>query len=182
ATCPTPPPVENAEIVEDTTKKYLNGEKINYQCNDGFDIYGSAAVTCTRNKWSRLPRCVDVRCSSPSEIPNGQITSVIKAKYLPQEKVYYRCNTGYYLLGTPFITCSKNHWTETPRCAAACTANEEDMREHNIKLRWGNRNKIYSEDGNRVEFICLRGYKPHPNAGSLTAYCANGKFDYPDCI
>ncbi|XP_026546979.1 complement factor H-like, partial [Notechis scutatus] len=117
ATCPTPHPVENAEIVENTMKKYLNGEKINYQCHDGFDISESAPVTCRQNKWSRLPRCVDVRCSSPSEIPNGQITSEIKAKYLPQEKVHYRCNPGYALLGSPSITCSKNHWTQTPRCA-----------------------------------------------------------------
>uniref|UniRef100_A0A8C7E2B2 Sushi domain-containing protein n=1 Tax=Naja naja TaxID=35670 RepID=A0A8C7E2B2_NAJNA len=121
--------IENAEIIEDTTKKYLNGEKINYQCNDGFDIYGSAAVTCTQNKWSRLPRCVDVRCSSPPEIENGEIASVIKAKYLPQEKVHYRCNTSYTLLGTPFITCLKNHWTETPRCAGIIT----DL--HHVELK-----------------------------------------------
>ncbi|XP_026556251.1 complement factor H-related protein 1-like isoform X2 [Pseudonaja textilis] len=238
-----PPIVENADIVDDTMEKYMNGEKINYQCKDGFEISGSSTIICIENKCSRFPSCKDIRCSSPSEIPNGQITSEIKAKYLPREKVYYRCNPGYALLGTPFIICLRKRWTHTPRCAAlggkcglppvvengdildspkpiyfpsetvtyqcqnfytmegsprvtcqnghwsqpptcrvACTANEEDMRVRNIKLRWSNRDKIYSEDGTTVEFVCLRGYKPHPNTRSLRANCVDGKFDYPDCI
>ncbi|XP_060546372.1 complement factor H-related protein 1-like isoform X2 [Pantherophis guttatus] len=243
AMCPTPPIVENAEIIEDTMKKYLNGEKINYQCNDGFDIHGSAAVTCRQNNWSRLPRCVDVRCSSPHRIQNGQIIGEIKAKYLPREKVQYRCYIGYALLGSPFITCSKNGWTETPRCTdiggkcgrppyvengdivdspkliylhsesviyqcqnyytmqgsprvtcqngrwsqtptcrAACSASEEDLREHNIRLKWDNGDKIYSQDGNVVEFVCLRNYIPHPDTRSFRVNCVDGKFNYPRCI
>ncbi|XP_058033275.1 complement factor H isoform X2 [Ahaetulla prasina] len=243
ATCPSPPIVENAEITGDTMKKYINGEKINYRCNDGFEISGSAAVTCRQNNWSRLPRCVDVRCSSPPEIQNGQIIGEIKETYLPREKVQYRCNTGYGLLGSTFITCLKNGWTQIPRCTdiegkcgrpphvangditdlpkpvylhsesvtyqcqnfytmqgsprvtcqngrwsqtptcrVACTASEEDMREHNIRLKWTNGDKIYSEDGNTVEFVCLRGYKRHPNTRSLRVSCVDGKFEYPLCI
>ncbi|KAM3840705.1 LOW QUALITY PROTEIN: complement factor H [Vipera latastei] len=243
ATCPEPPIVENAEIEEDTTKKYVNGEKINYQCNDGFEIFGSAVVTCTEKKWSRLPRCEDVRCSSPPQIQNGRIVSTIKEMYLPQEKVHYRCNSRYALLGSSFIkclkkswsqaprcadiggkcgrpppvengdivdspkatyfqsetvtyqcqnlytmegssrvTCQNGHWSPTPTCRAACTASEEDMREHNIKLKWSNGDKIYSTDGNIVEFQCLRGHKLHPSYRTLRVNCVNGKFDYPRCI
>ncbi|XP_058032295.1 complement factor H-like isoform X6 [Ahaetulla prasina] len=243
ATCPTSPIVENAEITGDTMKKYMNGEKINYRCNDGFEISGSAVVTCRQNNWSRLPRCVDVRCSSPPEIQNGQIIGEIKEKYLPREKVQYRCNTGYTHLRSPFITCSKNGWTQTPNCTdigencgrpphvengditdlskpiylhserviyqcqnfytiegspnvtcqkgrwsqtptcrAACTVSKEDMREHNIRLKWRYGDKIYSEDGNTVEFVCLIGYKQHPNTRSLRVNCVDGKFDYPYCI
>ncbi|KAL7984834.1 hypothetical protein Chor_003404, partial [Crotalus horridus] len=116
-TCPEPPTVENAEIEEDTTKKYINGEKINYQCNDGFEISGSAAVTCTKKKWSHLPRCEDVRCSSPPQIQNGRIVSTIKEMYLPQEKVQYQCNPRYALLGSPFVKCLKKRWSQAPRCS-----------------------------------------------------------------
>ncbi|KAG8148157.1 hypothetical protein E2320_022336 [Naja naja] len=84
--------------------------------------------------------------------------------------------------GSPIVTCQNGHWSRAPRCRGACTASEEDMREHNIKPRWGNRNKIYSEDGDSIQFECRRGYKPPPNRRSLRAYCVNGKFDYPDCI
>ncbi|KAL7984830.1 hypothetical protein Chor_003400, partial [Crotalus horridus] len=249
ATCPEPPTVENAEIEEDTTKKYVHGEKINYQCNDGFEISGSAAVTCTKKKWSHLPRCEDVRCSSPPQIQNGRIVSTIKEMYLPQEKVQYRCNSPYSLLGSPFVkclkkrwseaprcsdsvciidiggkcgrpppvengditdspkanyfqsesvtyqcqnlytmegssrvTCHNGHWSQTPTCRAACTVNEEDMRQHNIRLKWSNGDKIYSADGNIVEFECIRHHKIHPNSGALRVNCVNGKFDYPHCI
>ncbi|KAK9403966.1 complement factor H-like [Crotalus adamanteus] len=243
ATCPEPPTVENAEIEEDTMKKYVHGEKINYQCNDGFEISGSAAVTCTEKKWSHLPNCEDVRCSSPPQIQNGRIVSTIKEMYLPQEKVQYRCNPRYALLGSPFVkclkkrwsqaprcsdiggkcgrpppvengditdlpkanyfqsesvtyqcqnlytmegssrvTCHNGHWSQTPTCRAACTVNEEDKRQHNIRLKWSNGDKIYSADGNIVEFECIRRHKLHPNSGALRVNCVNGKFDYPHCI
>ncbi|XP_070602461.1 complement factor H-related protein 1-like isoform X4 [Erythrolamprus reginae] len=243
ATCHTPPIVENARISEDTIKKYTNGEKITYQCNDGFEISGSATVTCRQNNWSRLPRCQDVRCSSPPEIQNGQIVGDIKEKYFPQEKVYYQCSTRYTFLGSSFITCLKKRWeqqlprctdigggcgrplpvengdivelpkatylqsetvtyqcqnfytmrgsrrvtcrngrwSETPTCTAACTTDEGDMSERNITLKYNRREgKIYSEDGDRVQFICRRGYKPNPNK-AFTVYCVDGKFDYPNC-
>ncbi|XP_039184110.1 complement factor H-like isoform X2 [Crotalus tigris] len=243
ATCPEPPTVENAEIEEDTMKKYVHGEKINYQCNDGFEISGSGSVICTKKKWSRLPSCEDVRCSSPPQIQNGRIVSTIKEMYLPQEKVQYRCNPRYALLGSPFVKCLKKHWSQAPRCSdiggkcgrpppvengdivdspkanyfqsesvtyqcqnlytmegsprvtchnghwsqtptcrAACTASEEDMRQHNIRLKWINGDKIYSADGNIVEFECIRRHKLHPNSGALRVNCVNGEFDYPHCI
>ncbi|XP_070602452.1 complement factor H isoform X2 [Erythrolamprus reginae] len=243
ATCPTPPIVENARISEDTIKKYTNGEKITYRCNDGFEISESATVTCRQNNWSPLPRCQDVRCSSPPVIQNGRIVGDIKEKYLPQEKVYYQCNTRYTFLGSSFITCLKKRWeqqlprctdigggcgrppsvdngdivespkatylqsetvtyqcqnfytmqgsrrvtcrngrwSQTPTCRAACTASEEDMSERNITLKYNRgEEKIYSGDGDRVQFTCKRGYKPNPNK-TFIVYCVDGKFDYPNC-
>lgn len=66
--------------------------------------------------------------------------------------------------------------------AVACTVNAEDMRLRNIRLKWENWDKIYSTDGNVVEFVCLGGYIPHPHTRSLRVYCVNGEFDYPSCI
>lgn len=59
---------------------------------------------------------LDVRCSSPPEIEHAKITGVRKAKYLPGEKVQYRCNADYVPLGNSFITCLKKGWTQIPRC------------------------------------------------------------------
>ncbi|KAM6453979.1 complement factor H isoform 2-T2 [Liasis olivaceus] len=116
-TCPEPPIVENAIIVEDIREKYLPGEEINYQCNDGFELSGSATVTCTEKKWLHLPRCEDASCTSPPQIENGRINALIKERYLPLEKVSYRCHSGYSLIGRSYVTCVKKHWTEIPRCA-----------------------------------------------------------------
>ncbi|XP_063154466.1 complement factor H isoform X2 [Candoia aspera] len=242
-TCPEPPPVEHAVIVEESRKTYLSGQQINYQCNDGFEISGSATVTCTEKKWLRLPRCEDVRCPPPPQLPNGQMNGIIKERYLPMERVSYRCRSGYSLIGRAFITCSKQRWTEAPRCAdiggrcgrpphvddgdiveipksyyntndrvtyqcqhrykmigsprvtcqngywsqtptcrVPCTASEEDMRQHNIKLRWKPDDKIYSEAGKVVEFECKRGYQPDPASGLFRVPCIEGKFQYPRCI
>lgn len=60
---------------------------------------------------------LDVRCSSPPQIQNGRIVSTIKEMYLPQEKVHYRCNSRYALLGSSFIKCLKKRWSQAPRCA-----------------------------------------------------------------
>ncbi|XP_058032291.1 complement factor H-like isoform X3 [Ahaetulla prasina] len=241
--CGPPPAVDNGDIVETLKKNYVESESVTYQCQNLYIMEGSARVTCQNGHWSRAPACRDVRCSSPPEIQNGQIIGEIKEKYLPREKVQYRCNTGYTHLRSPFITCSKNGWTQTPNCTdigencgrpphvengditdlskpiylhserviyqcqnfytiegspnvtcqkgrwsqtptcrAACTVSKEDMREHNIRLKWRYGDKIYSEDGNTVEFVCLIGYKQHPNTRSLRVNCVDGKFDYPYCI
>uniref|UniRef100_A0A670ZLE7 Sushi domain-containing protein n=1 Tax=Pseudonaja textilis TaxID=8673 RepID=A0A670ZLE7_PSETE len=122
------------------------------------------------------------KCGRPPPVENGDIVDISKATYFPSETVTYQCQNFYTMEGSPRVTCQNGLWSQTPICRAACTANEEDMRVHNIKLRWSNRNKIYVEDGTTVEFVCLRGYKPHPNTRSLRANCVDGKFDYPDCI
>ncbi|XP_070797073.1 complement factor H isoform X2 [Pituophis catenifer annectens] len=241
--CGLAPVIPNASLEQEDSEQYDSGKIINYTCNHGFDTKESTKKTCRRGKWVGSFTCKDVRCSSPHRIQNGQIIGEIKAKYLPQEKVQYRCYTGYALLGSPFITCSKNGWTETPRCTdiggkcgrppyvengdivdspkliylhsesvtyqcqnyytmqgsprvtcqnghwsqtptcrVACTASQEDMREHNIRLKWANGDKIYSTDGNVVEFVCLRNYILHPDTRSLRVNCVDGKFNYPRCI
>uniref|UniRef100_A0A8C7E294 Sushi domain-containing protein n=1 Tax=Naja naja TaxID=35670 RepID=A0A8C7E294_NAJNA len=122
------------------------------------------------------------KCGRPPVVDNGDIVDSPKPIYFPSETVTYQCQNFYTMEGSPIVTCQNGHWSRAPRCRGACTASEEDMREHNIKPRWGNRNKIYSEDGDSIQFECRRGYKPPPNRRSLRAYCVNGKFDYPDCI
>ncbi|XP_039184113.1 complement factor H-related protein 1-like isoform X1 [Crotalus tigris] len=241
--CGPPPEIHNASLQQEDREEYDPGEIINYKCNRGFYAEGNASKTCRKGEWMGSFTCVDVRCSSPPQIQNGRIVNIIKETYLPQEKVQYRCNPRYALLGSPFVkclkkrwsqaprcsdiggkcgrpppvengdivdspkayyfqsesityqcqnfytmegsprvTCQNGHWSQTPTCRAACTVNEEDMRQHNIRLKWSNGDKIYSADGNIVEFECIRRHKLHPNSGTLRVNCVNGKFDYPHCI
>ncbi|XP_026550337.1 complement factor H-related protein 1-like, partial [Notechis scutatus] len=122
------------------------------------------------------------KCGHPPPVENGDIVEIPKATYFPSETVTYQCQNFYTMEGSPRVTCQNGHWSQPPTCRVACTVNDEDMREHNISLKWSYRNKIYVADGNTVEFVCLRGYKQHPNTRSLRTNCADGKFDYPDCI
>ncbi|ETE57789.1 Complement factor H, partial [Ophiophagus hannah] len=181
------------------------GQTIDFRCDRGFLPANQQTwqrATCINSRYEPEPKCFSNfdhghfinhygnkyiedtggKCGHPPPMENGDIVDSPKATYFPSETVTYQCQNFYTMEGSPRVTCQNGHWSQTPTCRVSCTASEEDMREHNIRLRWSNRNKIYSEDGNRVEFTCLRGYKPHPNTRSLRANCVDGKFDYPDCI
>ncbi|XP_061489963.1 complement factor H isoform X2 [Rhineura floridana] len=119
ATCGNPPNVANADIVEGTADIYLPGHQVHYQCHNGFEISGSATVTCENKEWSLSPTCEDATCPPPPEIDNGQLNDDQKPRYLPQEKVRYRCSSGYSLFGPFRVTCLNKQWTELPICRDA---------------------------------------------------------------
>uniref|UniRef100_A0A8C5S007 Uncharacterized protein n=1 Tax=Laticauda laticaudata TaxID=8630 RepID=A0A8C5S007_LATLA len=109
-----------------------------------------STITCTKKGWSPAPECmlaIGGKCGPPP----------------PWRMETFCAKISYTMEGSPRVTCQNSHWSQPPTCRVACTANEEDMRVYNIKLRWSNRNKIYSEDGSRE------------------ANCVDGKFDYPTC-
>uniref|UniRef100_A0A8C5WRF1 Sushi domain-containing protein n=1 Tax=Laticauda laticaudata TaxID=8630 RepID=A0A8C5WRF1_LATLA len=113
------------------------------------------------------------KCGPPPPVENGDILASPKPIYFPSETVTYQCQNFYTMEGSPEVTCQSGHWSEPPTCRGI------------IVLLWYSsfsRNKIFSEDGNTVEFVCRRGYKPHPNIRSLRVNCVEGKFDCPICI
>lgn len=65
--------------------------------------------------------------------------------------------------------------------AAPCTVSEEDMRNHNIQLRWSRDEKLYSESGGVMEFMCRYGFEPAPSSPPFRIYCREGKLEYPSC-
>ncbi|XP_063154463.1 complement factor H-related protein 2-like isoform X2 [Candoia aspera] len=121
-------------------------------------------------------------CGRPPSVDNGDILEIAKVQYFSGELVTYQCQSYHRMEGSPRVTCQNGHWTEKPSCRVPCTANEEDLKRHNISLRWKSDVKIYSEDGSTVEFVCKRGYGPHPNSKPFRVTCINGKMDYPHCI
>ncbi|XP_070797076.1 complement factor H-related protein 1-like isoform X2 [Pituophis catenifer annectens] len=166
---------------------YHDGDLIRILCDSGFTFEpdnGEKVVECTRNGWSPSPKCVNIwgKCGRPPYVENGGFVNLPKAIYLHSESVIYRCQNFYTMQGSPRVTCQNGRWSQTPTCRAACTASQEEMREHNIRLKWDNGDKIYAEHGNVVEFVCLRGSKPHPDTRSFRVNCVDGKFNYPRCI
>ncbi|XP_033006980.1 complement factor H-like [Lacerta agilis] len=119
ATCREPPAVAGAEIVAGTAETYLPDHEVYYQCHEGFEISGLANVTCQNKEWSEPPTCVDVTCPPPPRIANGQVITNLKQRYLPLEKVRYRCFQGYSLFGAYTVKCVNKEWTESPSCIAA---------------------------------------------------------------
>ncbi|XP_053893484.1 complement factor H-related protein 2 isoform X2 [Malaclemys terrapin pileata] len=55
-------------------------------------------------------------CEEPPAIDFGGIVSDDKSEYREGDKVLYKCNPGYSLMGTEWITCSGKTWTPAPQC------------------------------------------------------------------
>lgn len=55
-------------------------------------------------------------CEEPPDIDFGGIVSDDKLEYREGDKVQYKCNPGYSLMGTEWITCSRKTWKPAPQC------------------------------------------------------------------
>ncbi|XP_060132657.1 complement factor H isoform X1 [Zootoca vivipara] len=178
ATCREPPAVAGAEIVEGIAEAYLPDHKVQYQCHEGFEISGSANVTCQNKEWSEPPTCVDVTCPPPPRISNGQVTTDLKQRYLPLEKVRYRCFEGYSLFGSFTVKCVNKKWTEPPRCTdAAGKCGPPPPIENGDFL--GMATSEYMP-GAYVQYKCQSLYKMQ---GNQYVRCVNGHWtDTPTCI
>ncbi|KAJ8339529.1 hypothetical protein SKAU_G00363150 [Synaphobranchus kaupii] len=93
--------------------KLLVGTTIQYSCNPGYVLQGSAILTCYGREpgtpvWtSRLPHCVSedsVSCENPG-LPENGYQILYKRLYLPGESLTFMCSQGYELIGEIAIKC-----------------------------------------------------------------------------
>uniref|UniRef100_A0A4W6D789 CUB and Sushi multiple domains 2 n=1 Tax=Lates calcarifer TaxID=8187 RepID=A0A4W6D789_LATCA len=95
---------------------------VRFVCNTGYVLQGAVKSTCQANgQWSNaLPRCKIVNCTEPGHIENSirQVLPSGPHRYSFQTTVSYRCNPGYYLLGTSSISCQGDGtWDRSlPKC------------------------------------------------------------------
>ncbi|XP_066480643.1 complement factor H [Tiliqua scincoides] len=118
-TCQELPSVDNAEVLTDARAPYLPGHQVQYQCYEGFEMSGSDTIICENKTWSKPPVCKDATCASPPAVSHGHLDGQLKERYLPFEKVRYRCDQGWSLFGPQSVTCSNKKWSELPQCREA---------------------------------------------------------------
>lgn len=94
--------------------KLLNGTTsfqsvVNYYCNDGYQIYGKATLTCdVDERWNGPPpRCEPLLCSAPVPPSNGYVT-VTSNITVPGTQATFDCRPGYELVGDQLVTCSQS--------------------------------------------------------------------------
>ncbi|KAM9130339.1 complement factor H-like [Pangshura tecta] len=119
ATCGDPPAVANAAIIDHRDRRYWPAERVQYQCHEGFESHGPNDVTCINKEWSQPPTCEDMMCGPPPAVTNAQILGYGNQRYLPGERVRYRCQHGLSLIGSQTVTCQKKKWSEPPECREA---------------------------------------------------------------
>ncbi|XP_017162838.1 CUB and sushi domain-containing protein 2 [Poecilia reticulata] len=95
---------------------------VRFVCNTGYVLHGAVKSTCQANgQWNNaLPRCKIVNCTEPGHVEYSirQVLSSGPHRYSFQTAVTYRCNPGYYLLGTSSISCQGDGtWDRSlPKC------------------------------------------------------------------
>ncbi|XP_037067247.1 complement factor H-like isoform X3 [Peromyscus leucopus] len=181
--CVDPPFVKNATIVTRPMDKYPPNERVRYECNKPFELFGEVEVMCQNGVWTEPPKCKDStgKCGPPPPIDNGDITSFPLPVYAPLSSVEYQCQSLYQLQGNKKITCRNGEWSEPPKCLRACVILEEIMERHNIIYRWRENKKLYIRSGDYVEFQCKSGYKQTKRRPPLRTMCIDGHINYPSC-
>lgn len=180
--CVDPPIVKNATIISVKMDKYPPDERVRYECNKPFEMFGDVEVMCLNGTWTEPPQCKDSagKCGPPPPIANGDITSFPLPVYPPHSSVAYQCQNLFQLQGNQQIICENGEWSEPPKCLNACVISEEIMEKLNIMLKWRERQKLYSPSGDTVEFICKSGYHP-ANSKPFRVLCLDGHMEYPRC-
>ncbi|XP_075397914.1 complement factor H-like [Tenrec ecaudatus] len=181
--CGNPPNVENGKMISKPMMKYPPEEKVRYECDKHYKLYGEVEVMCMNGTWTEPPKCKDPKgkCGPPPAIENGDTTSFPDKEYAPGSSVQYQCQALYIIQGNHKITCVNGQWSQPPKCLDACIVSESDMERHNIQLKWTQNKKIYTETRDTVEFKCKRGYRELTPRASFRATCHEGKIDYPRC-
>ncbi|XP_010589400.1 complement factor H-related protein 1-like [Loxodonta africana] len=181
--CGNPPEVKNANIISEQKTRYPPGERVRYECNKPYSLYGEVEVMCLRGTWTEPPECKDSegKCGFPPPIENGDIISFPLPTYAQGSTVEYQCQAFYELRGDKYIRCRNGQWSEPPKCLEACVISEEMMEKHNIKLKWKYDKKIYLKTNDTVEFTCKRGYTEKTPRATFRTTCQEGKLKYPSC-
>ncbi|XP_058032306.1 complement factor H-related protein 4-like isoform X8 [Ahaetulla prasina] len=162
-------------------------QSIYFYCYDGFlpankETWQTA--TCIKSQYVPELKCFK-KCDTSLRINNGHFASTYQGMYIEGNNITFVCDKGYSPADQQSTsTCTKNGWSPPPSCIlpAPCTTREEDMRQRNIRLKWTQQLSIYIEEGNLIEFRCIRGYQPRPSSSSFRVQCMEGKLHYPDCI
>uniref|UniRef100_A0A452J3Z5 Sushi domain-containing protein n=1 Tax=Gopherus agassizii TaxID=38772 RepID=A0A452J3Z5_9SAUR len=170
--CTSVPNIINAQTEGRVKYSYKPGETVRYQCHPGFTISGPSEVTCKAGKWSTQPVCEDATCSAPPEVPNADIVNKKEGRYLPGNKVQYKCREGFENMESNYVICENGAWSQPPICKDMRCGPAPDI-SHGRSV--GGKQQRYFP-GDRVRYRCTQGLSL---IGSPTVRCKQGKWSQP---
>ncbi|XP_038571061.1 complement factor H-like isoform X2 [Micropterus salmoides] len=177
--CGEIPVIPNSEVpLQDND--YRDGERFQIKCKEGY--HAQDFLTCHNGTWrSNEPLetiCAQlVDCGTPPVLADGDLKYTMKSKYSYNETVEYTCQEYYTMEGEPYRTCLNGEWTGHMRCLKPCVLNEDDIRQHNITLKSGD--KKYLSHDEMIEFKCARGIPA--GAVAMRQRCNGGVILLPTC-
>ncbi|XP_068692895.1 sushi, von Willebrand factor type A, EGF and pentraxin domain-containing protein 1-like [Montipora foliosa] len=107
--CASPAVPRNA-IISNPSDSYRSGQKVTFECIQGFNPAGMATQMCFQGRWTVLPfKCTEGGCGDPGTPKNGRKVGM---QYSVNRKVYFDCDLGYELWGSEERMCQPNGtWT-----------------------------------------------------------------------
>ncbi|XP_075278447.1 complement factor H-like [Opisthocomus hoazin] len=115
--CGAAPEIPNAYITSTPPERYLPGARVQYECENNFQMMGGNYVSCRNGEWSQAPTCREIVCSPP-RIPNGNFRPQ-EDNYIVGDVITIECDPGYHfktLTGKTTSECTKNGWVPDPGC------------------------------------------------------------------
>ncbi|XP_063092103.1 CUB and sushi domain-containing protein 2 isoform X4 [Cavia porcellus] len=92
---------------------------VKFVCNPGYVAEGAARSQCLASgQWSdTLPTCRIINCTDPGHQENSirQVHASGPHRFSFGTTVSYQCNHGFYLLGTPVLSCQGDGTWDRPR-------------------------------------------------------------------
>ncbi|XP_044884908.1 complement factor H-like isoform X2 [Mauremys mutica] len=172
--CTGVPNIINAQTESTVKHSYKPGETVRYQCHRGFTISGPSEVTCKAGKWSTQPVCEDATCSAPRNVPNADIVNDKEGRYLPGEKVQYKCREGYESMESKYVICEDGEWSQPPICKeVAGKCGPPPTTDHGDTIDFA---KPVYDSGSIVQYRCKSF---HAMRGSEFVHCESGQWTNP---
>ncbi|KAJ8262625.1 hypothetical protein GJAV_G00168490 [Gymnothorax javanicus] len=173
-TCEAPPTIAHGHF---KGSKFQVGQKVEYVCDEGYELSGDAVWTCLKyGKWdaSRTPLCTPVRCPEP---PLEENHLVLQSMDSSSGTVQLSCEEGYVLHGAQYLRCTlRQEWNDTfPVCKQVfCGAPPE--------VAFGDPSVAPSYFGSVVTYTCMDGFRLR-SQGTVTCL-ADGRWSRPspECI
>ncbi|XP_039996882.1 sushi, von Willebrand factor type A, EGF and pentraxin domain-containing protein 1 isoform X2 [Xiphias gladius] len=114
-TCDPPPNIVHGHY---RGSEFQVGRKVEYVCDEGYELVGDAIWTCLKyGRWdkTRRPRCSPVQCPEP---PLEENHLVLKGLDSESGTVELSCEDGYVLEGARILRCTPSQeWNDTfPVC------------------------------------------------------------------
>ncbi|XP_072863625.1 CUB and sushi domain-containing protein 2 isoform X5 [Chlorocebus sabaeus] len=92
---------------------------VKFVCNPGYMAEGAARSQCLASgQWSdMLPTCRIINCTDPGHQENSvrQVHASGPHRFSFSTTVSYQCNHGFYVLGTPVLSCQGDGTWDRPR-------------------------------------------------------------------
>ncbi|XP_041126854.1 complement factor H-like, partial [Polyodon spathula] len=177
--CPSPPNIDHGSLVQASQNEYAHDQRVEYQCDEFYQIQGSTFIRCIHGKWSIPPSCIE-RCGRPPVVDNAVIIQRIKLFYDNNDQVAYQCKRGYKFQGHysyKYIRCLHGKWSNPPECLRSTC--DPPPAVDNAEIINGERR--YYEDNDWIQYQCVQGYRLEGSYPYST--CLQGKWsNAPKCI